>query len=142
MNPTFTYSTYISATPEQLWEALTSEQFTKQYWMGTVLESDWKVGSPIKLTHPKGGQMKEKYGTVVAFDPPKLLSYTGIGGTNSTVTFEIVQLTPNQVRLNITHADIEEAFGKGVAEGWYAIISNLKTFLETGKTLDYSWWRG
>ncbi|HET9137267.1 MAG TPA: SRPBCC domain-containing protein [Candidatus Kapabacteria bacterium] len=142
MANSFAYSTYISTTPEQLWEALISPQFTKQYWMGTVLESDWQVGSSIRLLHPKGTEMKEKYGKVVAYDPPKLLSYTGIGGANSTVTFELIQLSPNQVRLNITHEDIEPEFGKGVAEGWYAIISNLKTFLETGKLLDYSWWRG
>jgi len=30
--PTFVYVTYIATTLEKLWEALTSEAFTQQYW--------------------------------------------------------------------------------------------------------------
>jgi uncharacterized protein YndB with AHSA1/START domain len=139
---TFTYSTYIHTTPEQLWEALTSSQFTRQYWGGTAFETDWKPGSTISMTRPQGTGVDEKIGKVITFDPPKFLSYTGIGGTNSIVTFEIVPLLPDQVRLNITHEDIEPELGTRVAEGWFAIMSSLKTMLETGTALDYSWWRG
>ena len=33
--PEFVYVTYIETTPEKLWEALTSSEFTKRYWFGT-----------------------------------------------------------------------------------------------------------
>jgi len=47
--PEFVYVTYIETTPEKLWEALTSSEFSKRYWFNTELQSDWKVGSPFAL---------------------------------------------------------------------------------------------
>ena len=46
--PEFVYVTYIETTPEKLWEALTSSEFTKRYWWDTSIVSDWKVGSSIQ----------------------------------------------------------------------------------------------
>jgi uncharacterized protein YndB with AHSA1/START domain len=45
--PEFVYVAYIETTPEKLWEALTSSEFTRRYWFNTELRSDWKLGSPI-----------------------------------------------------------------------------------------------
>ena len=47
--PEFVYVTYIETTPDKLWEALTSVEFTRRYWFNTEVQSDWKVGSPIAL---------------------------------------------------------------------------------------------
>ena len=47
--PEFVYVTYIETTPEKLWEALTNVEFSKRYWFGTEVKSDWKVGSPFAL---------------------------------------------------------------------------------------------
>ena len=47
--PEFVYVTYIETTPEKLWEALTSSEFTRRYWWDTSIVSDWKVGSSFKL---------------------------------------------------------------------------------------------
>src|SRR5437588_3194842 len=41
--PSFVYATYIRATPERLWQALTEPAFTKRYWAMTF-DSDWKPG--------------------------------------------------------------------------------------------------
>ena len=41
-NDRFVYVTYIRTTPEKLWEALLKPEFTRQYWFGVTLESDWK----------------------------------------------------------------------------------------------------
>jgi uncharacterized protein YndB with AHSA1/START domain len=41
--PEFVYVTYIETTPENLWEALTSSEFSKRYWFGTELNSDWSA---------------------------------------------------------------------------------------------------
>src|SRR3954452_9297864 len=45
--PTFVYVTYIVTTPEKLWQALTDGAFTRQYWFGTSVESDWIRGSRV-----------------------------------------------------------------------------------------------
>ena len=47
--PEFIYVSYIETTPEKLWEALTSSDFTRRYWWDTRVVSDWKVGSPFSL---------------------------------------------------------------------------------------------
>jgi hypothetical protein len=50
----FVYVTFIRTTPERLWSALTSPDFTKQYWFGMHHETDWKAGSPWRLNFPDG----------------------------------------------------------------------------------------
>jgi uncharacterized protein YndB with AHSA1/START domain len=49
LKPDFNYISYIETTAEELWEALTSSEFTTRYWWDTSVISDWKVGSPISL---------------------------------------------------------------------------------------------
>ncbi len=46
-SPRHVYEVYIAATPEQVWRALTESEFTKQYYYGNTVESDWKPGSPM-----------------------------------------------------------------------------------------------
>src|SRR5215218_10244818 len=50
--PDFVYVTYISTTPEKVWQALVDTDITRQYWIdpttadpGHVNVSDWKPGS-------------------------------------------------------------------------------------------------
>ena len=45
------YVTYIATTPEKLWAALTSSAFTRQYFFGRSVESDWNEGSPCDTAH-------------------------------------------------------------------------------------------
>jgi Activator of Hsp90 ATPase homolog 1-like protein len=45
--PKFVYVTYIATTPQALWQALTDGAFTRRYWFGTTVESDWAVGSRV-----------------------------------------------------------------------------------------------
>jgi uncharacterized protein YndB with AHSA1/START domain len=48
------YVTYIATTPEKRWAALTSSEFTRQYFFNRTVESDWKKGSPWILRMPDG----------------------------------------------------------------------------------------
>ena len=43
----FVYVTYIATTPEKLRQALTDGAFTRQYWFGNAVESDWTPGSRV-----------------------------------------------------------------------------------------------
>jgi uncharacterized protein YndB with AHSA1/START domain len=67
------YVTYITTTPEKLWEALTSGEFTKKYWFGSRIESDWKVGSPFTIH--TGVPDKDWKGKVLQCDPPRLYCF-------------------------------------------------------------------
>ncbi len=148
--PKFVYVTYIKTTPEKLFQALTDPEFTKQYWMGTLVESDWKVGSPMRYRW-KGGEISDE-GVVLQCEPPRLLSYTFHhilfeelrGEKASRVTFEIEPLggdgpglVGDAVRLTVTHDDFDagsKVFPK-ISTGWPTILSSLKSLLETGRSL-------
>src|SRR3981189_2445949 len=71
--PKFVYKTVIATTPEKLWAALTSAEFSQQYWYETSIESDWRVGSPV--IYRRKGTITDQ-GTVLKFEPPRLLAYT------------------------------------------------------------------
>ena len=51
--PSYVYVTYIRTTPEKLWEALTSGDFSEKYWFGYRIETDWTVGAEFKLRAPR-----------------------------------------------------------------------------------------
>ena len=53
-NSRFVYVTFIRTTPEKLWQALIDPEFTRQYWVGTWQESEWKPGAPWKIMIPDG----------------------------------------------------------------------------------------
>jgi uncharacterized protein YndB with AHSA1/START domain len=60
--------------------------------------------------------------------------------TPSTVTF-LIQAFGDIVRLTVTHEDLpDEANRDLAAHGWAAVISNLKSFLETGHVLPDTPW--
>jgi uncharacterized protein YndB with AHSA1/START domain len=72
--PEFVYVSYIATTPEKLWEALTSAEFTRQYWADGSIHSDWKVGSSVKLLKADGEL--DWRGEILQADPPRVLAYT------------------------------------------------------------------
>ena len=47
IDQTFAYSIFIDSTPERIWQALTDGEFSKQYWAGREITSDWRIGSPV-----------------------------------------------------------------------------------------------
>ena len=139
----FVYVTYIATTPDQLWQALTSGEFTRQYFFNRRVESDWQVGSPV--TFWIDDKEKDITGTVLRADRPRVLSYTFVGPGDtkpepSRVTFELKPMGASTVKLTLVHEglrdeDFESDANKfrGVNNGWPVIVSNLKSVLETGK---------
>lgn len=56
---------------------------------------------------------------------------------HSRVTFEIEEYD-NMVRLTVSHDELEVGSGmaNGVTQGWPAVLSSLKSFLETGRGIE------
>ena len=139
--PEFVYVTYIETTPERLWEALTSSEFSKRYWWDTSVVSDWKVGSPFSLV--LNGKTTD-VGEVLEAERPRRLSYTFRHILNeaarnerpSRVTF-VLEPHGKLVKLTLTHEDFAEdsVVIDGISKGWPAIMSSLKSLLESGKAL-------
>jgi len=137
--PDFIYVTYIETTPEKLWEALTSSEFSRRYWFNTDVKSDWKVGSPFALI--MNGAPTD-VGEILEADPPRRLSYTfqhvKDAGKQppSTVVFTI-EPHGKLVKLTLAHGDFAEgnAHLDSISKGWPAILSSLKSLLESGTAL-------
>lgn len=139
--PEFVYVTYIETTPDKLWEALTSSEFSKRYWWNTSVVSDWNVGSPFALV--KDGTTTD-VGEVLEFDPPRRLSYTfhhilSEAARKERSTRVVFHLEPagKLVKLTLTHEDFAagSVILDGISKGWPAILSSLKSMLETGTAL-------
>jgi uncharacterized protein YndB with AHSA1/START domain len=139
--PEFVYVTYIETTPEKLWQALTSSEFSKAYWFGTELRSDWRVGSPFALV--TDGTTTD-VGEILEFDPPRRLSYTfqhvlDDEFRNAQPTKVVFAIEPHgtAVKLTLTHEGFAGAdrLLTAISTGWPAILSGLKSLLETGTAL-------
>jgi uncharacterized protein YndB with AHSA1/START domain len=128
---TFTYVTYIASTREKVWTALTDPEFTRRYWNGRLVESDWRVGSAVTFRHDYDEDTDGLGGTVLAADRPRRLSY---GVPPRTVTFELTDLD-DVVQLTVVHEGLDEAAARNAGGGWAFILSNLKTLLESGSPL-------
>ena len=135
----FVYVTYIRTTPEKLWEALLTPEFTRQYWFGATLESDWKVGASWKMVLPDGTVVHD--GEILEFEPEKRLVFRWRGERSPEMRAEgysrcamEIEEVPSGVKLTVLH-EIDRPESKlieDVSGGWPMILSNLKSLLETG----------
>ena len=143
--PKFVYVVYIAATPERVWQALTDPEQTEKYWFGYRVTLSGKAGAPFIARNPGGGADFDK-GVILESDPPRRLACTWRPQHDndrterpSRVTFDLVAIR-GQVRLTVVHDDFDEgskAF-ESISKGWPAVLSSLKSFLETGRGLDMS----
>src|ERR1700761_9081065 len=72
--PTTVYTIYIAATPEQVWQALTTAEFSRQYFFGNAVEVDLNVGGAFIVRTPDGALHIR--GEVFECDPPRRLTVT------------------------------------------------------------------
>jgi uncharacterized protein YndB with AHSA1/START domain len=147
----FVYTSYIAATPERVWAALTDPAFTRRYWNLEFI-TDWQPGSPMVWIN-NGVRIEHPDQKVLVAEPCTRLSYTwhtfsaelaehfGWGRDfsdsmaaepRSTVTFTI-EAVDEGCRLTVLH----EGFAPGgsvlssISGGWPIVVSRLKTMLET-----------
>jgi uncharacterized protein YndB with AHSA1/START domain len=141
--PATVYTIYIASTPEKIWEALTSAEFSKQYFFGNTVEIEQKVGGRYIVRTPDGALHIS--GEVAECDPPRRLALTfnvnwpdlieKLGPT--LVSYEI-EPAGDAVRLTMTEwhdRPLSDDILEGGRQGWPAILSSLKSVLETGKPL-------
>ncbi len=143
--PKFVYVTYIASPPEKVWEALTEADISEKYWFGYRVAVDGKAGDYMTATSPAG--KLSHHDPIIESDPPRRLVYGWKplykdlpDERPSRVTFELKPFK-GQTRLTVIHDEFDEGskiFGM-ISKGWPAVLSSLKSFLETGRALDPSW---
>lgn len=143
----YSYVTYVRATPEEVWAALTDPDATQRFW-GHRNEATWEVGQTWR--HVRRGENGEKVtdviGQVRAVQLPHRLAMTFDNPETypsrnpSVVAFDIVP-GDGIVRLTVTHEELAtQADRDEVAVGWPCVLANLKTYLETGEVLPQNPW--
>ena len=139
--PDYMLETYIRTTPQKLWEALTTGEMSKRYYIaGAAIRGSMAANTPYDYLTPDGHPILS--GTVIAADPPRRLEMTfqpGWMGPNakpSRMAYEI-EAMGEVTKLTILHFDIP-AEQHGVKDGWVKIAASLKSLLETGEALRFA----
>ncbi len=134
-----TAQTDIDASPEQVWAALTDPSLIEQYMFGSVVETDWKPGSPIVWKGEYEGRAYEDKGTVVTVEEPRLLVVTHFSPMSGqddvpenyhTLTYEL-ERRPAGTHLSLSqdhNASADEV--EHSRKNWESMLAELKTVVE------------
>jgi uncharacterized protein YndB with AHSA1/START domain len=135
------YQVFIRATPEQIWEAITTPEFTARYFHGARItvtpEHLRSIGTDDSLWADE---------TVSEYDPPRRLTHTWrslydpeLGEEPaSRVTWEIEPGDGGVCSLTVVHDRLDgspKTAASVAGAGWTFVLSGLKTLLETGEPL-------
>ena len=141
--PAIVYTIYIASTPEKVWQALTKAEFSRKYFFGNAVEVDLRIGGAYIVRTPDGSVHIS--GEVIECDPPKKLTITFnvnwpalIETLGPTLVSWEIEPAGDAVRLTMTEAHdrpLDDDILSGGRQGWPAILSSLKSLLETGEAL-------
>jgi uncharacterized protein YndB with AHSA1/START domain len=135
------YNVFIKATPEQIWEGITSPDFTQQYFYGARIENR----NGRRLAHGPNGEVWGDE-AILESEPPRRLVHEWRSRYDpelaaeepSRVTWEIEPQEGGYSLLTVTHDQLEGApktAASVAGPGWMMVLSGLKTLLETGEPL-------
>jgi uncharacterized protein YndB with AHSA1/START domain/DNA-binding transcriptional ArsR family regulator len=135
------FEIYIRTTPERLWAAITDEKERARFHFGNQITSDWTPGSRYEVRHEGVGDPLIE-GENLEVEPPRRLVQTmqahfgpeTESAGPSRLTWEI-EPVGDSCRLLLTHDELPEDASELIYGGWPMVLSGLKTWLETGKTL-------
>jgi uncharacterized protein YndB with AHSA1/START domain len=128
----------IKSSPERIWEAITSPDWTRRYFFDTAVRSDWRKGGKVVWENPDGSASCQ--GEVLESDPPWRLvtTWSSLWGpemareTPSRVTWEIEERAAKRCLLRVTHDRLEGApqTRAAVGGGWQGAIERLRGVVE------------
>jgi uncharacterized protein YndB with AHSA1/START domain len=154
------YRTYIRASAEAIWEAITTPEWTAKYGYAMLVDYELKTGGAFRVYANEGMKAMGcpdviSDGEVIETDPPHKLVQTWrmtmtpemAAEAFTRVTFDIAPVRGGVTRLTVTHdvtgAPMWAAVLRGDREsggaggGWSEILSGLKTILETGEQMPF-----
>jgi uncharacterized protein YndB with AHSA1/START domain/DNA-binding transcriptional ArsR family regulator len=140
--PEHVFAVWIRATPEQVWEAITTSDYTLKYYYASTVESDFRPGAPIVYRIEGNPAI---VGEVIESTPPEKLVTTFDAQWDdevrvdppSRITWILEQAGEGVTKLTVVHdgfASETHTFAQ-IGGGMPFILSGLKTLLETGEPL-------
>jgi len=139
------YQVLIKATPQQIWDAITQPEFTRQYFHGASVETTGAAGTPMRYYAPDGQTLWGDE-TILESEPPyrlvvpwrSLYDEEMAAEPASRVTWLIEERADGVCLLTATHDRLEESPKTAQSVngiGWLTVLNGLKTLLETGRPL-------
>ncbi|THF81726.1 SRPBCC family protein [Cohnella fermenti] len=145
------YTIYVNAEPEDVWNAFISPEGVRALFFGSVLKSTFEIGAPYEYVGPgnDGDETVHVYGTVLEFEPNQRMSYTEHPGpsyrenhaeleTRVTMSLEKVGGCTKLTLVNDRWPEGHPSY-ENTKASWPMILSNAKSWVETGKTMDFGW---
>jgi uncharacterized protein YndB with AHSA1/START domain len=134
--------TEISASPEQVWDALTDPDAISRYMFGSQVDSDWRVGSPITWSGEYDGTSFTDKGEILQADEPERLRmthYSPLSGqpdapeSYHTLDYRL-EATEAGTRLTLDQDgnDSEEQAAE-FAGNWQTMLDQVKDYVEEGR---------
>ena len=133
-------TTEIDAPRDEVWRSLTDQARIKEYYLGAEVQTDWKVGSPIRWKGEWKGKPYEDKGTVLAVEPKQLLKTTHwspMGGSEDkpenyhTVTYELAEREGKTIlTLKQDNNASQEAADTMAEKNWGPVLEGLKAVAE------------
>lgn len=154
------YQVYIKATPQAIWDAITKPEWSERYGYHVRNDFDLRRGGAFKAYSNEGmlaaGAPEIAVdGEVVEADPPRKLVTTWrmvmdpdlAAEGFSRLTYEISEGQGGVSKLTVIH-EVEGKPGlaavlsgsmehTGAGGGWHWVLSDLKSLLETGSSMQY-----
>ncbi len=132
------YTTTIKAPIEKVWDALINPEIVKQYFFGTDLSCDWKVGSPIVFSGEYEGTAYADRGTILSYEHNHKLEFSYVSNWSGLadepenylhVTYKVTP-TEDGTELTILQSNYDEEKAKHSEENWKSVIDGLKQIVE------------
>ncbi len=142
--PKTVYVIYIAATPDKVWQALTAPEFTRKYFWDRTIEVEPRARRRVQA--PPAGRQRQCARQGLEYDPPRRLSVTwqvALAGRLPQAARMPASLTRSRppakrcvCTMTESHSwEVPDTILSGGRMGWPAILSALKSLLETGKAL-------
>ena len=139
--PVHIYQTYIRASAEQVWQAITDPEFTKRYWHRTAFESAFEPGSPYRMVLPDGSDAV--VGTIEEVEPNRRLVMTwrilydaaAVDEPPSRIEWLLTEGDDGVTKVTTIHRDLalSPVTEASVRDGWFWVLQSMKSLLETGE---------
>jgi len=123
----------------KVWQGLTDPALVKEYFFGTNLESNWRVGEPIKFSGEWNGHKYEDHGTILDIDPGTFVKYSywsSMSGTEdkpenyANITYNLTE-NNGETELTVTQDNVKNEEAKAHSEqNWKGLFEELRKLIE------------
>jgi len=130
---------FINASPEKVWQALTTPELIKKYFFGTNAVSDWKVGSKLEWHGEWEGKKYLDKGVILKSEPPRRFQYTYLSSMSGKedkpenyahVTYELEPKNGGTELTILQTGNASKESAEHSEQNWTMVFNGMKEMLE------------